>query len=425
MSSIAWLPSWRRPSLLDVAGRGLKDAATTHTDTGAVMADDEVTPTNRARKQRESTKKLRGELPKAEPGSLAEQLGYAPAEKPDLDAWPPVAVERGDLYAAEKRRAWHKWRRSGIGGSDIAAILGWGYANQSPYQVWAQKTGLIPSSDDDENERYEFGRRAESMLVEWFQDESGLYVANQQDWRTHPDHPWAIATIDGEVFEGPHDQSIPADEDDLWTFPTPLGGFEAKTASTHGWKADDPIPDMYQCQGQWAMAVNGWERIWFAVLHEHRFRTYELLADADDQRVLLEAAEKFWTEHVLTGDPPAIDSSRATRTALDRAYRGAHTETTTFMPEHRDTLAALRECKAQVEIWKKAAALQENLLKSFMGDATAADFGNGVEITWSRYARKSVDTALLKNAYPEVYDACVRSKPSSTFRVKGAREDDE
>jgi putative phage-type endonuclease len=214
------------------------------------MSDPEVTETNHARLARESRERMRGTLPRAEGGSVAEAFGY---EAIALGGALPKGDQRQGTTG--ERTEWLEWRRTGIGASDIGSICGWGFS--SPYKVWAEKVGLIGS--DEDNDAFRFGRRMEPVLGRWFEDETGLYVHNEQARRVHSDHPIALATIDGEVYERPGlilpDMDAPG---------VPLGGLEIKTAGVHGWKADDPIPLGYQAQGQWSMFAGA---MWFAVLH--------------------------------------------------------------------------------------------------------------------------------------------------------------
>ena len=85
------------------------------------------------------------------------------------------------------RDDWLAWRRGGIGGSDIAAILSlspW----QSPWSLWADKTGL--AADTHENEAMEAGRWLELAIGPWFADRTGLHVAGEQMLVTHPERPF-------------------------------------------------------------------------------------------------------------------------------------------------------------------------------------------------------------------------------------------
>jgi len=393
-----------------------------------VSDDDEITETNQPRLNREARARLRGDLPVAEPGSIAEQFGYAPDEGHPLDAEDVMAAEaqrradlasavpeevnrlRPALNAANERREWLQWRRSGMGASEIAALYGWGFENQSPYQVWAQKVGLIPAGDDYDSERMEFGRRAEPMLIQWFMDHTGLYVGSHQAHRTHAHDRWAIATIDGEVFEGPNSYE-------------PLGGLELKTTSPFDWKPDAEVPLRYAVQAQWQMFVNEWPQVWFAVLHGTTFRVYELLRDEEDIAELHDKAGHFWHDHVLTAIPPDLDASPATTRALGQTYRGDRDRTTADLHELQPILTDLREAKAQIAKWEQTEAVLQNQLRAAMGNATYGDFGNGPEVTWSRFNKRTVDTKLLKLRFPDVYEIVAKAKPSSTFRVSGEKEE--
>jgi putative phage-type endonuclease len=307
------------------------------------------------------------------------------------------------------RREWLDWRRGGIGASDVAGIMGWGYG--SPYSIWLEKVGL--AHDPEDNERFEYGRRMEAPIAGWFEDETGLFVGCEQERRVHPEVDWARATIDGEVFESPAEQS------------EPIGGFEAKTASSYAWRADDPPPDMYVAQCQWQMYVCEWPRVWLAVLHDHRFRVYTVERDEADIKVLLDAANNFWINHVVPSVPPAMDDSSSTRDALSRAYRGDHDKTTVLHPEMADVLAELRHAKTEADRWKRKAALYENTLKGEMGDATYLDVGLGAEVTWSRFTTRRVDSKLLKARYPDVWDEVAKASDTSRFTIAGVREEAE
>jgi putative phage-type endonuclease len=178
---------------------------------------------------------------------------------------------------------WHEWRRNGLGGSDIAALVGlspWA----SPWSIWAEKVGLV--HDDSDNEWQEFGRRIEPVLVRWFEDRTGLHIAGEQMWLEHPDQPWRRCTADGLVFDGHVEE--PSVE-------LALAGFEGKSTGDppSKWEADG-IPLNYQCQGQWSMGITGLPRWYFGVLHGRQFRVYVLERDDADIATLVAAAEKFW-----------------------------------------------------------------------------------------------------------------------------------
>lgn len=205
------------------------------------------------------------------------------------------------------REDWLEWRRGGIGGSDIAALMGispW----SSPWSVWADKCGLLPP--EPENEYMAAGRWLESAIAPWFTDLTGLHVAGEQTWSTHKVKEWARCTPDGFVCDRPLG----------WPsyFEFALGTFEVKVLGPG--KRWDPIPPYYQAQAQWQMFVTDLPKCWFAVLHGRRLEVYELDRDDADIEFMVERAEAFWRDHVLAGVPPATDASDATARALAAVY---------------------------------------------------------------------------------------------------------
>ena len=182
-----------------------------------------------------------------------------------------------------KRDDWLEWRRNGIGASEVAGVLGlspW----QSPWSIWAEKTGLIPGAGV--TEAMEFGLMAEVMLKQYFEKRTGLYVAGEQTWCAKPGDEWMRCTVDGFVLD-PEVSGRPPDTFDL---AASTAVYEAKTTSEPPW---DEVPTHYACQAQWQMAVTGMPVCWFGVLHiafgRPTFRVYEFdlqlghLPDAEQQ----------------------------------------------------------------------------------------------------------------------------------------------
>jgi putative phage-type endonuclease len=342
------------------------------------------------------------------------------------------------MVDANARRLWLEERRLGLGASDIATIMGWStFQDAAPYKVWAQKVGLIPPGDDEDNEMFRFGRMAEPMLCRYYQEETGLYVAAHQELRRHPKIPIAIATIDGEVYEGPVAGEVERAADRAWAEAElatdilrgereALGGVEFKTSRDAPSKWETKIPDYYQCQGQWQMAVCGWPFVDFAVLHGFMFRVYRLERDEADIAVLLTGAQSWWDRYVVTGDPPPIDGLSATSKVLRQIYPGRVAKAVEL--DMSTTAALLREAKEQQKKWKESVNELENQIKEAMGDATSAQLGAGWTASWSRFTKKSVAAKALKDKYPSVYREFVKESDTSRFTLKdpaGADEEDQ
>ena len=292
-------------------------------------------------------------------------MGYSTPEGAE-----PKGERPGTLSRVQQEQDWLQWRRTGVGAGDIATIMGWGFSGSSPYKKWAEVVGLIPPGSSDENEDFEYGQRAEQMLCRWFEDRTGLYVVHQQERRTSPELDIAIATIDGEVFEGPHNESVPVGEG-RGRSPSPSAGSSSRPpGSTVGRPTTrSPICTSVRASGRcWCAAGSGCgSRCCTSGASVSRAPSATTTTSPSCAR----SAEHFWNDHVLTGDPPPMDDSPATRTALTRRIRGDPAKTTLLVPEAAPILAALREAKSQVDQWRSTKSRSARTgIKAAMGDAT-------------------------------------------------------
>jgi len=182
---------------------------------------------------------------------------------------------------------WLEARRVGLGGSDVAAILGlskWG----TPFSVWQDKVGI--SKPDRDNEAMYWGRKLEDLVAERFQEVTGLKTRRQNAIFVHYECPWMIANVD-RVIVGENK------------------GLEIKTTSEYmrdQWQGDS-IPDIYYCQVQHYIEVMGWNSCWAAVLiGGNKFVHKEVPRDPEFIRLLIEKEREFWETYVIPGTPPPL-----------------------------------------------------------------------------------------------------------------------
>lgn len=138
------------------------------------------------------------------------------------------------------RKEWLRYRKQGIGGSDVAAILGISKWN-SAISLWLNKTN---QTDDDtqENEAMEWGTIMEPVIRNHFAKVTGKTVVEVHAMLQHPEYPFMLADIDG----------LTEDEDGN---PAIL---EIKTASEYKrseW--EEGVPTYYQTQVQHYLTVTG------------------------------------------------------------------------------------------------------------------------------------------------------------------------
>jgi|JI10StandDraft_1071094.scaffolds.fasta_scaffold486332_3 putative phage-type endonuclease len=310
------------------------------------------------------------------------------------------------------RTDWLAWRRSGIGASDVAGILGlspWA----SPFSVWASK--IDDQADDHDNDAKEFGRRAEVMVGPWFTDRTGLTVAGEQARCTHRDDRWKLCTVDGFVLDGPNSDIASA-----------LGVLEIKTTgdSAADWAVEVPVH--YRCQATWAMHVTDLPRCWFAVLHlafgRPRFEFYEFERDAAEEAFVVDACSRFWHDHVATGHPPAVDGHSATTDAIKAHWPTAEGSLEADALTRR-MCDRIRAHKATAKLIEANIAEAENELRAALGDREALVDGTGkVLASWKPQSTARLDGKALKAARPDIAAEYTTTTTTRVLRVKNLEE---
>jgi putative phage-type endonuclease len=279
-------------------------------------------------------------------------------------------VSDTDLEAAA-RTEWLGWRKLGIGASDVAALCGMSpYA--SPMSVYMDKLGLVPP--DEDNEYMEYGRRAEPMLTDYFEDRTGLFVTGQQDRVEHPDFPHHRATLDGRVHDHP-------DGD-------PLGVVEYKTAERGTEKQwSEKIPEHYAIQLQWQLHVDQQERGWFGVMHGRLFRHYPVERDQRTIDLLIQMVDVFWAKHVLAEVPPPADAHKATAAALSAAYPDPVEGAEASLDGLEQVLAERDQAAADMADAKVRKSKADSTIKARLGDAEIGTIKGEPIATWKKQTR--------------------------------------
>lgn len=307
----------------------------------------------------------------------------------------------------EDRTEWLQARRRGIGASDIAQIIGLSPYG-TPWQVYVDKIGATPLDDSDgRNESMRWGQLLEELILDEWEETSGLLARQRGLLVRHATHDWAMASLDALAFENLHGDD-PADA---------IAVVEAKT--TGDWSWSDEIPLHYRAQAQWQMLVSGLDSTIFAVLHNgRRFATYELVADYDDQAALLKAAEEFWFGHVLAEKAPAV--SAEDNRALAIVYPTHRDEE---IAVDRDSVAALVEVKAQQAELQKLRDQLEAEIKATLGEARIGVVDGEKAVSWSTQTAHRIDTKRLRSEQPEIAEKFTYESTSRVLRTHAKPEE--
>lgn len=290
-------------------------------------------------------------------------------------------------------------RRSGIGGSDIARIAGvskWG----GPFDVWLEKTGQ--SAPILETERMRWGKLLEDAVAKEYAHKTGRKVRNaptvldpvtglRDRLMRDKSASWRMAHIDRDVIVLPGE--------------TPRG-LECKTAdrfaaAEFGEEGTDQVPADYALQCHWYMAVTGRPRWDLAVLiggNQHRHYTIERDEELID--MLRKVADDFWTNHVVTKDPPPVDGTEASRRFLESGHVSQDAEIP--MTDRLLELAA-RYATLKAEIKAREAdvdATGNSIREAMKGHGLSV--GDRTKIRWSVVTTRRLDSKALTEAHPEL-----------------------
>jgi putative phage-type endonuclease len=261
------------------------------------------------------------------------------------------------LGLSEKQQA---MRMQGIGASEIAAIVG-AHPTKKPIDVWLEKTGQADPFEG--NSLTEFGHRIERVIGEaWAERHPGLRVYTPGTLR-HPEHPIALASPDRVV--APAGLGRPPREQWLSLLEIKTVFFSAKEYG----EGEDEVPERHLLQVQWQEEVCNVEEAELVALVNGDYRPYPIHRDRELGGMLIEAAERFWTDHVVAGVPPAVDGSDSYGDFLSKRFAREKAPLLPATPEAAAMAKRLREARAVLKAAEAEEALAAQLVKAALGEA--------------------------------------------------------
>ncbi|MEV5677246.1 lambda-exonuclease family protein [Streptomyces sp. NPDC052179] len=206
------------------------------------------------------------------------------------------------LPADAPEEQWHAVRAAGIGGSDVAAILGLD-KYRGPRHVFEDKHGRPTFKG---NEAAEIGTEIEEFIARMFSKRSGVPIAMPPGTLVHAEHDWARVNVDRFTCENG----------------AVTGLLECKNRSAYqldDW--EDGVPDAPALQTHWGMAVGGWSHGYVAALvGGNRLLWHRLERDEEMVAYLLDYCGKWFQRHVVEGFEPEADGLESTTELLSKLW---------------------------------------------------------------------------------------------------------
>lgn len=311
------------------------------------------------------------------------------------------------LPAAAPRPEWLAARQRGIGGSDVAAILGMDHY-RGPLHVYREKRGEPTSPRNVRLERAaRRGHRLEGLVAEFFSEETGHPVIEAPGTLQHADHPWMLANCDRLVL------ATSASTAGDVAGPLECKSRTWRSARREDWGGDEP-PDGPALQAHWYLAVTGYSCAWVAGLIDDDLTWFRLDRDDDLIAHLVQIVGDFWHDHVLAGVEPDPGDLESTADLLAQAWDVRPEAVKLFTgPEVAEIDAQLerrRAAKEQIKDLEREVTGTENTLKAKLGDAEIA-IAPGREL-YSWKPNGTFAAKRFRDAEPDLDAAYTRPMPA-------------
>lgn len=296
---------------------------------------------------------------------------------------------------------WLEERKTGLGGSDAAAALGYGRFDK-PWDVYDQKLGLVPSKE--ETGPMKAGKELEPIVARMWQTETGLGI-RRQPMRRHRVHDCIIGNIDRQVFA--------TDEVGTSLLEIKCPGIQV----FQQYKLRGLSPEII-CQIMHYLAVYDYDHCHVAIFGRER---WELLMpdpiERDDSFIseMIDREVHFWHEFVLKGVRPPEDIPDLPDLPEIAGGEAVVWDT----PEQLKALAELAEAYELRDDAKEILGMAQEGVQELMGDDITVVEGLSHRIYWREQAgRKTFQKKEFNKAHPDIsLDPFYKQgKPSRPFK---------
>ena len=335
---------------------------------------------------------------------------------------PLVLVDTTDL----PRDDWLNYRRRGIGGSDVAAILG-----VSPFRtardIYYDKLGVVAVEPDDSNwVPLEVGNLLEDLVARIFQKKTGYRIFKIKKMFQHPRYPFMLADVD--YFAELPDGTIAL--------------VEIKTTNYNAkdnWWLDgrEIVPVYYELQGRHYMAVMDYDRVFFCCLYgntEDEVIIRDIRRDMAYEEEMIFLEQAFWQENILKRIPPpyvedgdlVLESVRMYSEPADPDVEAITLDFTqmAMLAQYLQMQQEKSRLDAESKSLETAMKRLRGRIASEMGaSCRAVGKYNGVDytVTYNPVRKPTVakDNLLrLQMNHPEIYDEYVTTSEYRLFHVR-------
>lgn len=294
--------------------------------------------------------------------------------------------EEVEVITYKDQDQWVETRKLGIGGSDVAAVLG-----QSKYKSAAEVYETKVNSVKFQGNRYTyFGHKLEPIVAECFQEKHNEYEV--VEFEKTLKRGFSLANIDRLLVNKETGE---------------YGVLECKTTSAHNYKEweEDTVPQEYYCQVQHYLAVTGLKFAYICcVIGGNDFREFAIERNEEECQLLLEKCENFWKEHVEKRVPPKADGTSAYERHQKELAEKIESDDVLDLSDDETAISTMEELKElekkYSELEKEIKLKKQQLFDKVMAQGCKKAVIQGAKINWIT----KTTTTLDKKRLAEVVD---------------------
>ena len=329
------------------------------------------------------------------------------------------------------REDWLKERTKGIGGSDVATVLGLN-PYKTPLQLWEEKT--CKSKGHEASEAAYWGTQLEDLVAKEFSKRTGMKVQRVNFMLTAGEDGWMRGNIDRAIVNPDIAGRVSVLKADKAAecgrlLSTDIG-LECKTANQYladhwGPSQEDEIaqgqivtehkiPLYYETQVQWYMAVTGLSKFYVAVLiGGNDFRMYEVPRDEDVIQALVSQCENFWKTNVLADVPPAPVNVED----IKKLYARDNGDMAEASTEEAIDIGELRNIKGQIkELQEQEKAVASRLIMA-IGERTGLNIAGEKAITYKAQNTTRFSSTAFRKDHPDLFEDYAKTTSTRVLRL--------
>ncbi len=294
------------------------------------------------------------------------------------------------IIRPKSREEWLEVRKSGIGSSEVATIVGlnpW----ETPYQLWRRKVGL--DEPKQENAAMRNGHHLEDAVSRMWNDATGREIIKRSaiDWIIRDnDRPFLQVSPDRTYWLT--DDSRANDN---------KGILEIKTTRM---KVDpEDLPKYWFVQVQYQLGVAGYSQgslAWLSAGQGFDFGYQDLKLVPDFFAWLIEETEKFWVDNIMGGAEP---NAVSVADVLLKYNRHTDRKIIECSDEVFTAYQNLKEVRTELKTLEEREAALEETIKMAFADAEALSYGGDTIATWKApKASLKFDAKVFQADHPDL-----------------------